>query len=204
MAYDPENRPLSVTAAAAVTSYVYGADGARLKKTVHKLNCVSDCTDHTTLYFGNVEIQNWKEATGERIFDYPIPQIRLAFTTIGSTSYTWTALHRDALGSVRGVTGGADGLKDEIRVFPPYGSFAPASESYDSDALSTDDSKGYIGERFDAEAGLQYLNARYYDSKLAMFIQSDWWDVTAPGVGTNRYAYGGDAGQSRLAYAPAN
>ncbi len=45
------------------------------------------------------------------------------------------------------------------------------------------------GERFDDQSGLQYLNARYYDPKLAMFIQPDWWEVTKPGVGTNRYAY---------------
>ncbi|NBZ90083.1 polymorphic toxin-type HINT domain-containing protein, partial [Stagnihabitans tardus] len=53
------------------------------------------------------------------------------------------------------------------------------------------ESHGYIGERLDADAGLQYLNARYYDPKLAMFIQPDWWEVTQPGVGTNRYAYAG-------------
>jgi predicted GIY-YIG superfamily endonuclease len=33
------------------------------------------------------------------------------------------------------------------------------------------------------------LNARYYDPKLALFIQPDWFEVTEPGVGTNRYAY---------------
>ena len=42
-----------------------------------------------------------------------------------------------------------------------------------------------------ADAGLLYLNARYYDPQLAMFIQPDWWEVTEPGVGTNRYAYAG-------------
>jgi RHS repeat-associated protein len=69
------------------------------------------------------------------------------------------------------------------RVYDPYGTqhetLAPA-------ALET---KGWIGQRFDADAALQYLNARYYDPELAMFIQPDWWEVTKPGVGTNRYAY---------------
>ncbi len=45
------------------------------------------------------------------------------------------------------------------------------------------------GERFDDQSGLQYLNARYYDPKLAMFIQPDWWEVMQHGVGTNRYSY---------------
>lgn len=48
---------------------------------------------------------------------------------------------------------------------------------------------GFIGECYDDASGLQYLNARYYDPKLAMFIQPDWWEVTKPGVGTNRYGY---------------
>ncbi len=51
------------------------------------------------------------------------------------------------------------------------------------------ESKGWIGERFDADAGLQYLNARYYDPELGMFLQPDWFEVTKAGVGTNRYAY---------------
>ncbi|MBD9597791.1 hypothetical protein IB270_33750 [Ensifer sp. ENS05] len=33
--------------------------------------------------------------------------------------------------------------------------------------------KGYIGERFDPETGLQYLNARYYDPKFGRFIPPD-------------------------------
>ncbi|NOX72567.1 MAG: RHS repeat-associated core domain-containing protein [Alphaproteobacteria bacterium] len=45
------------------------------------------------------------------------------------------------------------------------------------------------GERFDSDAGLQYLNARYYDPELGRFIQPDWFEVTEPGVSTNRYAY---------------
>ncbi|MFA9230043.1 MAG: RHS repeat-associated core domain-containing protein [Microgenomates group bacterium] len=46
-----------------------------------------------------------------------------------------------------------------------------------------------MGERFDADAGLQYLNARYYDPQLGMFLQPDWREVMQPGVGTNRYSY---------------
>ncbi|SDG38869.1 RHS repeat-associated core domain-containing protein [Celeribacter baekdonensis] len=52
-----------------------------------------------------------------------------------------------------------------------------------------EETKGFIGERFDADAGLQYLNARYYDPRLGLFIQPDWLDPTQPGVGTNRFAY---------------
>ncbi|WP_201274252.1 RHS repeat-associated core domain-containing protein, partial [Microvirga brassicacearum] len=46
-----------------------------------------------------------------------------------------------------------------------------------------------IGEREDAETGLVYLNARYYDPKVGRFLSPDSLDPTLPGVGTNRYAY---------------
>ena len=67
------------------------------------------------------------------------------------------------------------------------------------------EARGYIGERFEACVGLQYLNARYYDPKLGFggktlshsvfyspsLLQPDWFKVPAAGVGTNRYAYAG-------------
>lgn len=95
-----------------------------------------------------------------------------------------STLHRDALGSVRAVTNAA-GLKAERSLFRPFGEEA----STRFDLATAVETKGYIGERFDADAGLQYLNARYYDPKLAIFIQPDWWEVTKAGVGTNRYGY---------------
>ena len=70
-------------------------------------------------------------------------------------------------------------------------SYRPFGEAVEfvSDPAAVPETKGFIGERFDADAGLQYLNARYYDPKLAMFVQPDWFEVTKAGVGTNRYAY---------------
>lgn len=62
------------------------------------------------------------------------------------------------------------GLPDEIRVYPPFGPFT-GGESYvfDSNVATAKQkvSQGYIGERYDPDAGLQFLNARYYDPKLA-------------------------------------
>jgi RHS repeat-associated protein len=95
-------------------------------------------------------------------------------------------LHRDQLNSVRAITDRSGNLQEQ-RVYDPYGTqhetLAPAA------LTAPIETKGWIGERFDSDAALQYLNARYYDPKLAMFIQPDWWEVTKPGVGTNRYAY---------------
>ncbi|MEX0827348.1 MAG: RHS repeat-associated core domain-containing protein [Haliea sp.] len=79
----------------------------------------------------------------------------------------------------------ASGALVERTAYSPYG-------AEDNDATLTNptpEEHGFIGERFDASTGLQYLNARYYDPDLGRFIQPDWWEVTRAGVGTNRYAY---------------
>jgi RHS repeat-associated protein len=60
---------------------------------------------------------------------------------------------------------------------------------FDHDPTASNETKRFLGERYDADAGLSYLNARYYDPKLALFIQPDWFEVAKAGVGTNRYAY---------------
>ena len=71
-----------------------------------------------------------------------------------STPSPFSVLHHDGQGSVRGITG-SGGRKVQVRIYPPYGPFAPASETWDTDPLSPDgDSHSYIGERFDPEAGL--------------------------------------------------
>ena len=36
--------------------------------------------------------------------------------------------------------------------------------------MAAPETKGWIGERSDADAGLQYLNARYYDPELSLFL----------------------------------
>jgi RHS repeat-associated protein len=69
--------------------------------------------------------------------------------------------------------------------------YRPFGEAAASSGLHAE-SKGYIGERADAETGLIYLNARYYDPVIARFVSPDWWDPDKPGVGTNRYGYAGN------------
>ncbi|MFK0693135.1 RHS repeat-associated core domain-containing protein, partial [Mesorhizobium sp. IMUNJ 23033] len=39
--------------------------------------------------------------------------------------------------------------------------------------------KGYIGERFDPETGLLYLNARYMDPVLGRYVPADQGEVKA-------------------------
>ncbi|MGC1486716.1 MAG: HNH endonuclease, partial [Albidovulum sp.] len=118
---------------------------------------------------------------------YPVSNIRITKTKSGGTIATKVGtLHVDGLGSVRVVTD-SNGLAAERTTYRPYGEEVAILQP-----LTLPETKGFIGERFDDTSGLQYLNARYYDPKLAMFIQPDWWEVMKPGVGTNRYSYSFD------------
>ncbi len=80
----------------------------------------------------------------------------------------------------------AAGVSDQWRFYLPYGAVSLSTVAVTNPALDT---KGWIGERLDADAGLQYRCARYYDPQLGMFLQPDWWEVMQAGVGTNRYSY---------------
>ncbi|MCO5160517.1 MAG: RHS repeat-associated core domain-containing protein [Mesorhizobium sp.] len=93
--------------------------------------------------------------------------------------YSVFFLHRDRLSSVRYVTNSA-GAVHETTAYAAYGERTNAS---------FDTQKGYIGERYDPETGLLYLNARYMDPAFGRFISPDDWDPVLEGVGTNRYAY---------------
>ncbi len=105
-------------------------------------------------------------------------------------------LNRDTTGSVGAVTTEV-GLKEERAVCRPLGvesatsfSMTTAPESEGRRAIGPSAApNGFIGERSDADARLQCLNARYYDPRPGIFVQPDWWEVTQTGVGTDRYGY---------------
>ena len=93
-------------------------------------------------------------------------------------------MHVDQLASVIAISDAA-GAFEAKRAYAPYGKIADEFTAPNA----TVETKGFLGERYDEDSGLQYLNARYYDPELALFIQPDWFEVTEFGVGTNRYAY---------------
>ena len=167
MTYDAENRPLTVQKSGVLTEYVYGADGSRLKLITG---------GQTTVTFAEVEVRNFLSGS-ESIFTQPHPLVRLENGLVPSY------MHRDHLNSVHLVMSDVGTVEDR-RTYKPFGEMRSWT-----DPAAIPDAKGWIGERYDVGAGLQYLNARYYDPKLGIFLQPDWWEVTEPGVGTNRYAY---------------
>ena len=178
MTYDGENRPLSVTTAAGVrTEYHYAPDGTRL----WKIENHGTSNETRTVTIANLEVRDFQPGghhTASDVSVYPHGNVRR--TMDGENTY----LHRDQLGSVRAITDDTGGHAKQS-VYKPFGTVTDWVLS----ATLAPETKGYIGERYDADAGLQYLNARYYDPELGIFIQPDWFEVTAAGVGTNRYGY---------------
>ena len=180
MTWDAENRLVKVihtgrdangASETVTTRYVYGADGARLKRIAK---------GKTTLTLPNYEVRDYGGAE-ETALLYPHPSVRIE----GAGEDTETAyLHTDHLGSVRAISD-KNGNRLERQTYRPYG-----TPSLLEDGLATDD-HAWLGERFDPRAELMYLNARYHDPELGMFVSPDWFDPWEAGVGTQRYAYAG-------------
>ncbi len=103
MAYDGENRPVSVSLSGATTAFVYGPDGARQSKAT---------TYDTTLFSGAVEVRNYGTAN-EIVAFYSHEDFRVVD---GVKSY----LHRDHLASVRFVTE-ATGSAARLTSYTPFG-----------------------------------------------------------------------------------
>lgn len=73
--------------------------------------------------------------------------------------------HPDHLGSLN-VSSNISGAADSVMDYYPYGSTRVDTGSFNGE-------RGYIGERTDAESGLSYLNARYYDGARGQFLSQD-------------------------------
>jgi RHS repeat-associated protein len=113
---------------------------------------------------------------------YSFGSTQIAMRTIEGTSETLQWLLSDHLGSTS-VTASADGSYfSELR----YSAFGEIRYSYN---ITPTDYR-YTGQLSQAEVGLYYYGARWYDSALARFVQPD---TIIPGAGNpiawDRYAY---------------
>jgi RHS repeat-associated protein len=165
-AYDEANRLTSITsgvggactAPTAVGSYTYNGTGLRQSKTV----------GGTTTQFrwdqsGTLPLL-LQEAAGTNVTSYlygpaglPLEQITLA-----GTAYWY---HHDQLGSTRAMTD-ATGILQATYNYDPYGNITTTTGTLTNPLR-------FAGEYTDAESGLIYMRARYYDPATAQFIGRD-------------------------------
>jgi RHS repeat-associated protein len=163
---------------APVASMAYGPDGERLSKAYNGA---------TTWYLGGDTemLVNGSNLTGQ-ITTWLHPDVKRE----GSIT-AWGL--KDHLASNRVITF-MPGAPNNTPIKYDYGPYGQPLGSNASKLPSTIalQSKGYINQRYDAERGLMYLHARYYDPLLPRFTTPDTWDVTLAGVDINRYAYAGN------------
>jgi RHS repeat-associated protein len=168
--YDLENRPIAITKDGVTTLFAYGPDGERVSKAFGGT---------TTYYLGGEADITFNSVNPSGLLSSQIhADIRREGT---QTLY----LIKDHLASNR-LTIPQSAASLQSHAYGPYGN--PRI----TNAATVPTGRGYINERFDAETGLQYLHARYYDPELGRFLTPDWWDPWKEGVDVNRYAYAGN------------
>ena len=155
---------------AVTTTYSYDPLGQRVRKT-------SSGTD--TLYIDRyLEIEDPDGSPDDRKY-YWLGEVLIARSDAAGLFY----FHPDRLGSIRLVTDNTGQVVEEY-TYTAFGERTPLLVSGFAEA------RGYTGHRYDAETGLTYMGARYYEAKIARFLSPD---PTVPdpsdSQSLNRYSY---------------
>lgn len=97
--------------------------------------------------------------------------------------------HSDSLNSSAVMTDSTGAIAETIDYFP-FGSLR-----FDNKVSTFSEQRKYIGQEYDQDTGLNYLNARYYNSNIGRFISEDpmFWNFDqawlADPQNQNSYAY---------------
>ena len=175
--YDAENRLTKVEdfatgnpTPAFTSTYRYDGLGRRIEKVANgqTKRYIYDGEDILLEYDGSNVLQaRYTHGPG---IDEPIA------VTKGSSTYYY---HQDALGSVTDLTDSV-GATAKSYAYDAYGNILESPGSLDQPYT-------YTGREFDAENGLMYYRARYYDPSSGRFIQKD--PIGFEGGDANLYSY---------------
>ncbi|MBU4488543.1 MAG: hypothetical protein KKI13_05705 [Candidatus Omnitrophica bacterium] len=153
--YDYENRLISATTPTHVAMYTYDTFGRRICKII-------DSTVTKFIYSGDQAICETDSAgsiTAKYIYGIGIDEPILI--EIGGETYYY---HFDSLGSVVNLTNSSATVVESYS-YDIYGKPAGAS--------TIGNPYMFTGRNYDAETGLYYYRARYYDTRLGRFLQAD-------------------------------
>ncbi len=166
-------------------TYLYDQDGNR----------VSSANGTTTTVYPN-KYYTYDGTTKTK--DIYMGSTLVATITTASATVTPYYVHTDTvLGS--NVISDSTGAKNQLLDYFPYGQVR-----INQQAASFNEQKQYIGQEYDADTALNYLNARYYKSSVGQFISEDsiFWQLGQTRDGTdalsnpqllNSYSYAGDS-----------
>jgi RHS repeat-associated protein len=168
--WEYDNRPSVITVAGVDVTLSYDGNGARVKKV----------TPATTILYASLLYECETPAGGAQTCRKHIfgPTGRIASVTPTEATY----YHADHLGSTRVVTDAA-GVELERISYNPFGATT-------ADTAPDESHHKYTGHESDAETGLYYHGARYYNPALGRFISADSIipDLQDPQL-LNRYSY---------------
>ncbi|HXA28805.1 MAG TPA: LamG-like jellyroll fold domain-containing protein [Candidatus Angelobacter sp.] len=166
--YDQANHLTTWTQGSATTTYGYDGDGLRMTKTSASTTSqfVWDPTQGLPLLLRDGPSTNYTY--------YVYGPGGLPVEQVNGTNALF--YHHDQLGSIRLLTD-ASGAAQATYSYDPYGNLTASSGSVANPFRFT-------GQYLDAESGLYYLRARYYDPVTANFLSRD------PALWTTRAPYG--------------
>ena len=157
-----------ITVIAGVATYAYDGNGRRIKTTQ------ANGTVEYTLYDARGTLVYVDHPAGTHTVFLQLGGKALAEVTNGTPTY----LHADLLGSPRLATT-ASGQALWREHYDPYG----------QKLNGVNDKIGYTGHAFDAESGLTYAQARFYDAAVGRFLSVDPVGFTGSPFSFNRYSY---------------
>ncbi len=160
LSWNADNLITQVVMGGNTTTFNYGPDGDRIKKTAGAVVAKYPFGDDY-------------EINGTTVTKYFNAGFGVIAKKVGTTKY-W--LHTDRLGSINATTTSA-GVQVLRRSYRSYGELLGQTGTHT-------EKLGYIGQRTDSETGLTYLHARYYDPMLGVFLSPD-----PAGADRNTYRY---------------
>jgi len=166
--WDYLNRMLASGFNNSTTSYAYDEFGSRVMQT----------STTSTTYYPNKYFSTMSTIVGSTTYATSTNYIWNGDTllaTIDQPMINGTAtgtpitryIHPDHLGSTNAVTD-QNGNLMQLMDYYPYGATRIATSTY-----PTNEKRQYIDQFMDAQTGLDYLNARYYNSTQGQFISED-------------------------------
>jgi RHS repeat-associated protein len=185
--WDSENHLVEVkrgaTEATAITvaTYVYDADGNRVKKTEPATGKVTDYLVDSSFPFAQV-VEEKTTQSGVTETAHYVWGIQLIKQIRGGQG---TYYHADALGSVKALTDPAGNVTD-LYEYEAFGELA-------SHAGTTTNPYRYTGEHYDDTVMVQYNRARWYEAGVGRWMALDDFAGSQGKPATlNKYAYAGN------------
>jgi len=181
--YDSENHLISMNGGA--VTVVYDGDGNRVAKSVNGVTTYYLVDDLNPTGYAQVVEELAASGTVERQYTYGLQRI----SENQPITNVWTASFYgyDGGGNVRQLTSAAGAVTDSYE-YDAFGNSFTVSGTTPNNYL-------YRGEQYDADLGLYYLRARYYNPAAGRFMSRDPEDGKRTDPKTlHKYLYaGGDA-----------